>query len=134
MPPITINAKFDVGDTVYYALCGKGYNNLDQTCPVCNGTGEYVSPSSGRVKKCPGVHGYACLDGIIHAVYNNHYMPQEDVIMSIFIDENHKLMYETQNSFPYSYEDELYATIEEAQVVCDWRNKKNGSQTISESE
>ena len=124
----TINLKFGIGDKAYIAHSTFGLNNLHVICPVCNGTGRFTSPVTGATHDCPGVNGYVCKDGIIHAKWNNYYCVDEGVVRGIYIGSNyvHYDLEEPIFDFDTYTEDDMYATRHEAQLACDRINSEKG--------
>ena len=124
MPEAMIKVKFNIGDTVYRIKCGKGMNNLGVICPVCDGTGKFKSPVTSQGHDCPGVNGYLCKNGKMNVVWRNCYYPTKDVIGFICIEhhaEVDEVWYGLKSDMDV-HEDELYATLEEAQAECDLKN------------
>lgn len=121
----TIELKYNIGDKVFSIAKKHSYTSSDVVCPVCNGTGMFIAPTTGTKRSCPGVSGYACIGGhIIVSKYK--YYPFKTIVREIsissegifYIDEHG----DTFNGIYYS--NELYDTIEEAQAACDAKNNE----------
>ena len=128
MPARKIELKLDVGDRVYVINKRHTWNSTDIVCPVCNGTGTFIAPTTGTQRHCPGVSGYSCRDGYM-VISDYQYYPRETEIAEISIASD-SVTYLDSDGDPFDgvyYEHELYTTIEEAQAACDWRNAHNGS-------
>lgn len=124
MPEVMLKVKFNIGDTVYRIKCDKGMNDLGVICPVCDGTGKFKSPTSGQVYDCPGVNGYLCKNGKMNVLWRNCYYPVRDAVTFICVERHKgidKVTYGLESDLDIG-EDELYATLGEAQVVCDDKN------------
>lgn len=124
MPEVMLKVKFNIGDAVYRIKCDKGMNDLGIICPVCDGTGKFKSPTSGQVYDCPGVNGYLCKNGKMNVVWRNCYYPVKDKTTFICVERHQgidKVSYGMESGMDI-YEQELYATPEEAQAVCDQKN------------
>ena len=125
MPSRVIELKFDIGDRVFAIAKKHIWNSSDVVCPVCNGTGTFIAPTTGTQRHCPGVAGYSCKDG--HMIISEYkYFPYEIVIEEISI-ASESIYYIDGHGDPFSgiyYTDELYETMEEAQAVCDVKNGK----------
>lgn len=127
MPEAMIKIKFNIGDTVYRIKCDKGTSDLDIVCPVCDGTGKFISPISRQVHECPGVNGYLCKNGHMAVLWRNCYYPVRDVVAFICIERHNgidKISYSLESGFDVN-EDELYTTMDEVRAACDRKNGPN---------
>ena len=123
MPAKTIEFPFYFGDTVYRVAYKSVPNYLDRICPVCNGNGQFISPSSGRIKDCPGVNGYMCVNGQMATTCTNCAAPVGGQITDIFLDEDFDTtMYEVDFGDCFCA-NQLSSNFEQVQEACEALNE-----------
>ena len=115
-----IECKFNIGDVVYVIENRIILENTDMVCPVCNGTGNFIKPDINMLVDCPGINGYYCSNGKIK-IRSMKYKPREIHICSITVDSD-GIQYDNEDSYESYNEDELFVTLDEAQIACDVMN------------
>ena len=133
-----INTKFEVGQEVYHIESSRKVVECEKTCELCFGAGSFIYQDYNcNCPKCGG-HGKIIVDR--KNVQINSVDGIQWKITSIKVtvdkDENIILRYTIiphkhikQDSYRYGYskttafEEELFATLEEAQLYCDEQNR-----------
>lgn len=120
-----IELKFNVSDNAYCIRRKSVEGASVKVCPVCNGSGTFVSPT-GTLRNCPGVSGYSCVNGKMSMTKYVYYPKKTRINEIIITDENIFYLIDVDEIFNdcMLVADDLYTTEEEAQVECDMRNNQ----------
>jgi hypothetical protein len=133
---MNIETKFDLGDTVYPVReCRKDHI---ETCEVCSGSGVVTVQESGKKIKCDE----CCGDGVKKSNLPNGYYFLGDSVGSVgkiepeYYDKRYLRDGYHKNRIKYMlsstgvgsgsiwYEDQLFASAEEAEAYCEEQNSK----------
>lgn len=131
---MTINTKYNIGDTVYLVY---SYGNkrilTDQMCPCCNGTGEVTlfphTVGKCNISKSMTVDGHwyyaRCENGKI-SLSRPDYVVRKGTIREIDAFTDHTSIHITyyMDEASETREEYIYATEEEAQAIVDQCNQK----------
>ena len=124
---IDVNTKFEVGQNVFLIKKERKVIENKRICKICNGEGHIIY--SGYTMCCPECNGdkYICTDSQIIDNYSTDKKPHAITSIGIKITaKGSKLIYMIDGK-PYERkkvsENEIFATLEEAQARCDELNE-----------